>query len=117
MVNQVRREAFQDWVYLVKSGQLPGVYGQVQYSEDGESIICPLCGQEFKMLHHRHLKSHGLTCADDLREIMGLNRTQPLSSLAHKQRIRDHAFNNNSAARIINLKATNVAFLNLNYCT
>ncbi|MFZ5774874.1 MAG: MucR family transcriptional regulator [Thermodesulfobacteriota bacterium] len=40
-------------------------------------IICLECGQEFKVLSHKHLASHGLT-GDSYREKHGFKKRQPL---------------------------------------
>ena len=96
----VRIASFEEWAEIIEFGRIYGQYGEVQYSDDGESIICPLCGQEFGMLTHKHLKAHGLTCGDDLRELMGFRRNQPLSSLSHHQIMREHSIINDNASHI-----------------
>jgi predicted transcriptional regulator len=44
-------------------------------------IVCLECGQEFKMLSPKHLKSHGLT-AKEYRKKHGLSARQPLCAKA-----------------------------------
>lgn len=44
-------------------------------------IICLECGEEFKVLSHKHLASHGLS-GDDYREKHGFKKRQPLCAKA-----------------------------------
>lgn len=48
-------------------------------------IICLECGQEFKMLSPKHLKSHGLT-AKEYRKKYGFSARQPLCAKALSER-------------------------------
>jgi predicted transcriptional regulator len=48
-------------------------------------IVCLECGQEFKMLSPKHLKSHGLT-AKEYRKKHGLAARQPLCAKALSER-------------------------------
>jgi predicted transcriptional regulator len=48
-------------------------------------IICLECGQEFKMLSPKHLKSHGLT-SKEYRKKHGLSARQPLCAKALSER-------------------------------
>lgn len=48
-------------------------------------IICLECGQEFKMLSPKHLRSHGLT-AKEYRKKHGLTARQPLCAKALSER-------------------------------
>ena len=48
-------------------------------------IVCLECGQEFKMLSPKHLKSHGLT-SKEYRKKHGLSARQPLCAKALSER-------------------------------
>ena len=49
--------------------------------QDSDKIICLECGQEFKMLSPKHLKSHELT-AREYRKKHGFSARQPLCAKA-----------------------------------
>lgn len=71
---------YSDWEKLIKNGRVPGKYGEIEFSIDGKSVRCHLCGRELKQINNRHIVSHGLENADAYRELLGLRTHQSLAS-------------------------------------
>lgn len=69
------------------AGGITGVTVSPQRSLQKNRIICLECGQEFKMLSPKHLKSHGLT-SREYRVKHGFSLRQPLcaKSLSEKRK-------------------------------
>ena len=88
---------FVDWEERVESGEVFGSKGKINFTPDGEKIICHLCGGEFDTLSGTHLNAHGLEDGDAYRELLGLNRNQPLAAPRYSERKRDTALRINSA--------------------
>lgn len=62
---------------LGAAGISPGIGISPEKSIQKNKIVCLECGQEFKMLSPKHLKSHGLT-GREYRAKWGLSLRQPL---------------------------------------
>lgn len=81
-----------EWEERVRDNEFFGKLGKITYSEDGTEIQCHLCGQFFKWVAPIHVKKHGLDL-DGYKELLGLNRRQPLlspeSRLLRRQRARE----------------------------
>ena len=63
----------------------PGIGIAPEKSIQKNKIVCLECGQEFKMLSPKHLKSHGLN-GREYREKYGFSRRQPLCAKALSDR-------------------------------
>ncbi len=63
----------------------PGIGVAPEKSIQKNKIVCLECGQEFKMLSPKHLKSHGLT-GREYREKYGFSRRQPLCAKSLSER-------------------------------
>lgn len=82
---------FVAWEERVAAGEIHGQVGRMAYSEDGRGVVCHLCGREYVQLTRTHVQKHGLGSADAYRELLGLNRNQPLSSPARSQACSEHS--------------------------
>ncbi len=55
-----------------------------------------MCGKQYKLLNHLHLKKHGLT-PETYKEKFGLNRTHPLASGDLKTYLKENSTNKDTA--------------------
>jgi hypothetical protein len=89
------------WEELVEEGKIFGERGRMSFTPDGEKVICHLCGNEYVVLSGRHLNAHGLEDGDEYRELLGLNRNQPLAAPRYSERRRKTAIGLNTAKHFI----------------
>ncbi|WP_319549653.1 MucR family transcriptional regulator [Desulfogranum marinum] len=91
------KEALKDTFQTLKSLQdIEAVGAEMPTEESGpvmepkksiqkNKVVCLECGQEFKMLSPKHLKSHGLT-AKEYRKKYGFSARQPLCAKSLSER-------------------------------
>ncbi|MFC1790182.1 MucR family transcriptional regulator [Patescibacteria group bacterium] len=86
-----------EWEEKVRRGEIFGEVGIVTVTEDGSGIQCHLCGNVYQVLSGRHLNAHGLEDGSAYRELLGLNRNQPLAAPNYRSRRREAALEIDSA--------------------
>ena len=91
------RVALNDTYKTLKSLQDAEISGQATESDESKpsmepkrsiqrnKVVCLECGQEFKMLSPKHLKSHGLT-SKEYRKKYGFSARQPLCAKSLSER-------------------------------
>lgn len=99
--NPVRDLHYVEWEERVKEGKIFGERGRMNFTPDGEKVVCHLCGNEYVVLSGRHLNAHGLEDGNEYRELVGLNANQPLAAPNYSERRRRMAIELGTADHFI----------------